>query len=166
MIYRVTVALWKAERAAERPKASGLAENERLQDYMQSRLAGAVTDSGGKPIAGSDLPWKGRRQGRRADRRWGTCWGSEQISRRLQVDYAEDQSMRISHETVYQALYIQGRGALRRELTACLRTGCAHRVPRARTQQQGKRFITPEVMSVNDRLRLLIVLFRVTGKVT
>src|SRR5947209_19778759 len=43
-------------------------------------------------------------------------------------------SMRISHETIYQALYIQGRGALRRELTACLRTGRALRVPRARTQ--------------------------------
>jgi IS30 family transposase len=64
----------------------------------------------------------------------------------LQVDYPEDQSMRISHEAIYQALYIQGRGALRKELTACLRTGRALRVPRARTQQRGKHFITPEVM--------------------
>jgi IS30 family transposase len=54
--------------------------------------------------------------------------------------------MRISHEAIYQALYIQGRGALRRELCACLRTGRALRVPRARTRQQGKSFITPEVM--------------------
>jgi len=146
LIYRATVAQWKAERAAERPKASRLAENERLKKYVQSRLAGAVTDSGGRPIAGPDVPWKGRRQGRRADRRWGTCWSPEQISRRLQVDYPDDKSMRISHETIYQALYIQGRGALRRELTACLRTGRALRVPRARTQQRGKQFITPEVM--------------------
>jgi IS30 family transposase len=146
LIYRATVAQWKAERAAERPKASRLAENERLKNYVQSRLAGAVTDSGGRPIAGPDVPWKGRRQGRRADRRWGTCWSPEQISRRLQVDYPDDKSMRISHEAIYQALYIQGRGALRRELTACLRTGRALRVPRARTQQRGKRFITPEVM--------------------
>ncbi|EQD76121.1 transposase, ISlxx5, partial [mine drainage metagenome] len=47
---------------------------------------------------------------------------------------------------IYQALYIQGRGALRRELSACLRTGRALRVPRARTRQRGKHFITPEVM--------------------
>ena len=146
LIYRATVAQWKAERAAERPKASRLAQNERLKKYVQSRLAGAVTDSGGRPIAGPDVPWKGRRQGRRADRRWGTCWSPEQISRRLQVDYPDDKSMRISHEAIYQALYIQGRGALRRELTACLRTGRALRVPRARTQKRGKHFITPEVM--------------------
>jgi IS30 family transposase len=146
LVYRATVAQWKAERAAERPKASRLAQNDRLKNYVQSRLAGAVTDSGGRPIAGPDVPWKGRRQGRRADRRWGTCWSPEQISRRLKVDYPEDQSMRISHEAIYQALYIQGRGALRRELTACLRTGRALRVPRARTQQRGKHFITPEVM--------------------
>jgi IS30 family transposase len=146
LIYRATVAQWKAERAAGRPKASRLAKNERLKKYVQSRLAGAVTDSGGRPIAGPDVPWKGRRQGRRADRRWGTCWSPEQISRRLQVDYPDDKSMRISHEAIYQALYIQGRGALRKELTACLRTGRALRVPRARTQQRGKHFITPEVM--------------------
>ena len=54
--------------------------------------------------------------------------------------------MRISHEAIYQALYIQGRGALRRELTACLRTGRALRVPRARTRGRGKKFVTAEVM--------------------
>jgi IS30 family transposase len=54
--------------------------------------------------------------------------------------------MRISHEAIYQALYVQGRGALRRELTACLRTGRALRVPRARTRGRGKGFITPEVL--------------------
>lgn len=54
--------------------------------------------------------------------------------------------MRISREAIYQALYMQGRGALRRELSACLRTGRALRVPRARTRQRGRQFITPEVM--------------------
>ncbi|ASW04000.1 IS30 family transposase (plasmid) [Paraburkholderia aromaticivorans] len=146
LTYRATVAQWKAERAAERPKAAKLAENEQLRAYVQNRLAGAVTDSRGKPIAGPNVPWKGRRHGRRADRRWGTCWSPEQISRRLQVDYPDDMSMRISHEAIYQALYIQGRGALRRELSACLRTGRALRVPRARTEQRGKSFITSEVM--------------------
>jgi IS30 family transposase len=54
--------------------------------------------------------------------------------------------MRISHEAIYQALYLQGRGALRRELTACLRTGRALRVPRVRTRGRGKKFVTPEIL--------------------
>jgi IS30 family transposase len=54
--------------------------------------------------------------------------------------------MRISHEAIYQALYVQGRGALRRELTACLRTGRALRVPQARTRGRGKSFVTPELL--------------------
>ena len=54
--------------------------------------------------------------------------------------------MRISHEAIYQALYIQGRGALKRELTACLRTGRALRVPRARSTGRGKSFVSPEIM--------------------
>lgn len=144
--YRATVAQWKAERAGRRPKTSKLAENERLQTYVQARISGAVMSVGGKPLVGPDVPWKGRRHGRRADRRWGLCWSPEQISRRLQLDFPHDSSMRISHEAIYQALYVQGRGALRRELSACLRTGRALRVPRARTHQSGKAFLTPEVM--------------------
>jgi IS30 family transposase len=54
--------------------------------------------------------------------------------------------MRISHEAIYQSLYVQGRGALRRELTACLRTGRALRVPRARTRGRGKNFVTEEIL--------------------
>jgi IS30 family transposase len=54
--------------------------------------------------------------------------------------------MRISHEAIYQALFVQGRGALRRELTACLRTGRALRMPRARTRGRGKPFLSSEVM--------------------
>jgi IS30 family transposase len=54
--------------------------------------------------------------------------------------------MRISHEAIYQALYVQGRGALRRELTACLRTGRALRVPRARSRGRRKSHVTPEIM--------------------
>lgn len=144
--YRATVAQWKAERAARRPKTSKLAENERLQTYVQARISGAVMSVSGKPLVGPEVPWKGRRHGRRADRRWGLCWSPEQISRRLQLDFPHDSSMRISHEAIYQALYVQGRGALRRELSACLRTGRALRVPRARTHQSGKAFLTPEVM--------------------
>jgi IS30 family transposase len=144
--YRATVAQWKAERAAARPKAAKLAENARLRGYVQDRLAGAVADTRGRQIPGPQVPWKARRHGRRADRRWGKCWSPQQISRRLPIDFPHDVSMRISHETIYQALYVQGRGALRRELSACLRTGRALRVPHARTRQRGKSFITPDVM--------------------
>jgi IS30 family transposase len=54
--------------------------------------------------------------------------------------------MRISHEAIYQAVFVQGRGALRRELTACLRSGRTLRTPRARTRGRGKTFISPEIM--------------------
>ena len=144
--YRATVAQWKAERAAKRPKTAKLALNACLRRYVQDRLTGAVVDCRGKPTFGPTVPWKGRRHGRRADRRWGKCWSPQQISCRLPIDFPHDRSMRISHEAIYQALYVQGRGALRRELSACLRTGRALRVPRARSRQRGKPFVTPEVM--------------------
>lgn len=145
--YRASVAQWKAEQAAKRPKTAKLAENDRLRDYVQDRLSGKVRHPDGTEVAGPTVPaWKGRNKPHRKDRSWATAWSPEQISHRLQVDFAEDKSMRISHEAIYQALYVQGRGALRRELSACLRTGRALRVPRARTRRRGKNFITSEVM--------------------
>jgi IS30 family transposase len=54
--------------------------------------------------------------------------------------------MRISHEAIYQALYVQSRGILKRELVACLRTGRALRMPRGRAQRQAWAHVTPEVM--------------------
>ena len=74
------------------------------------------------------------------------AWSPEQIANRLKVDFPDDESMRISHEAIYQALYVQGRGALKRELVACLRTGRALRVPRARTKRKAWAHVTPEVM--------------------
>ena len=144
--YRATTAQWHAERRARRPKIAKLAVNDVLRDYVQERLAGLVTAPDGTAIRGPAVPWTGRRHGRRKDRRWASAWSPEQISNRLRVDYPYDESMRVSHEAIYQALYVQGRGALRRDLSACLRTGRALRVPRARTQARGKKFISPEVM--------------------
>jgi len=66
-------------------------------------------------------------------------WSPEQIARRLREAFPDDESMRISHEAIYQALYVQGRGALRRELTACLRTGRALRKPRRRADGRRER---------------------------
>ena len=148
-VYRASVAQWKAEIAAQRPKTAKLATNDRLREYVQERLAGTVTDAEGRPIPGPNVPWKGRRHGRRADRRWGVAWSPEQISHRLRVDFPDDESMRISHEAIYQALYVQGRGALKRELSACLRTGRALRVPQARTRGRGKKFVTEDILIGN-----------------
>jgi IS30 family transposase len=77
---------------------------------------------------------------------WVTAWSPEQISNRFPVDFPDDDTMRISHEAIYQALYIESRGALKRELVACLRTGRALRVPRARVQQRARGHVTDEVM--------------------
>jgi IS30 family transposase len=145
--YRAGIAQWKSELMARRPKTAKLAENDRLRDYVQNRLAGAVrrpdltTASG--PLTSE---WKGRNKPRRQDRRWVTAWSPEQIANRLAVDFPDDVSMRISHEAIYQALYVQGRGALKRELVTCLRTGRALRVPRSRARQRAGGYVTAEVM--------------------
>src|SRR5437667_3645012 len=146
VVYRATTAQWHAERRASRPKVSKLAANDALRAYVQDRLAGAIARPNGELVPGPEVRWIGRRHGRRQDRRWATSWSPEQIANLLRVDFPDDESMRISHEAIYQALYVQGRGALKRELVACLRTGRALRVPRARTQGRGKQFVTAEVM--------------------
>src|SRR6266849_1557843 len=144
--YRATTAQWHADRRARRPKAAKLAVNEPLRRYVEERLSGAVRRPDGACAEGPSVRWIGRRHGRRADRRWAIAWSPEQIANRLRVDFPDDDSMRISHEAIYQALYVQGRGALRRELVACLRTGRAQRVPRARARGRGKQFVSSEVM--------------------
>jgi IS30 family transposase len=146
LVYRASVAQWKAELLARRPKTAKLAANEDLREYVQRRLAGEVRRPDGI-VAGPPTPaFKGRGKPRRQDRRWATAWSPEQIANRLKVDFPDDASMRVSHEAIYQALYVQGRGALKRELIACLRTGRALRVPRARASGRGKGFVTDEVL--------------------
>jgi IS30 family transposase len=144
--YRATTAQWHADQRARRPKPAKLAVNPELRRYVQDRLSGAVQRPDGIAVDGPEVRWIGRRHGRRADRRWARSWSPEQISNRLRLDFPDDESMRVSHEAIYQSLYVQGRGALRRELTACLRTGRALRVPRARVRGRGKSFVTDEVM--------------------
>jgi IS30 family transposase len=82
-------------------------------------------------------------------------WSPQQISKRLKVDYPDQPAMQVSHETIYTSLYVQSRGALRRELTACLRTGRALRVPRRRAawlkaQAEGRGKI-PGMVLVSER---------------
>jgi IS30 family transposase len=143
--YRASTAQRHAERRAQRPKPAKLAVNPVLRSYVQDRLSGTVQRPDGS-VAGPDIAWRGRRQGPRKDRRWGQCWSPEQISGRLRLDFPDDESMRVSHEAIYQSLYIQGRGALRRELTACLRTGRALRAPRNRTSRGNRSFVTDELL--------------------
>jgi len=144
--YRATTAQGHADRSARRPKPVKLATNPELRRYVEERLAGTVGAPGGVERPGPVVAWKGRRHGRRQARRWASAWSPEQIARRLLIDYPDDETMRISHEAIYQALFVQGRGALRRELSACLRTGRVLRVPRARSRGRGKSFLAPEIM--------------------
>jgi len=65
-------------------------------------------------------------------------WSPEQIALRLRAEFAGDPMMQVSHETIYKSLFVQGRGSLRRELTACLRTGRATRRPQGRIERRGK----------------------------
>ena len=144
--YRATTAQWHAERAARRPKRAKLATSAALRAYVGERLAGTVVAPGGAAVPGPAVPWKGRRHGPRQCRRWARAWSPQQIAERLRLDYPDDEGMRISHEAIYQALYVQSRGALQRELVACLRTGRALRVPRARASQRAWAHITPEAL--------------------
>jgi IS30 family transposase len=148
--YRATTAQWHADRAARRPKASKIASNHRLRDYVQDRLAGMIATSDGVAFNGPAVLWKKRRAVHRQSRRWALAWSPEQIARRLKVDFPGDPTMRISHEAIYQALYIQGRGALKRELSACLRSGRALRLPRERGRRRGKSFVEDALM-ISDR---------------
>jgi transposase, IS30 family len=114
--YRANPANGLAEARARRPKPTKLATNDRLRAYVQDKL---------------------------------TClehWSPEQIARRLPVDYPDDESMRISPEAIYQSIYVQGRGALKRELSVCLRTGRAVRKPERAPDGRRARQIPDELM--------------------
>ena len=112
------------------------------EELRADRLAGTVMAGMPGPNVGS---WSGRPWPPPGPH-WATSWSPQQIAHRLRIEYPDDDSMRVSHEAIYQALYIQGRGALRRELTACLRTGRALRAPRARRRGRGKEFVGPDIM--------------------
>jgi IS30 family transposase len=147
MAYRATTAQWHADRSARRPKPTKLALNVALRTYVEERLAGVVAPPSDARVRGRAIRRKDHRAGPRKDRRWTKAWSPEQIARRLPIDFPDDETMRISHEAIYQALFVQGRGALGRELAACLRTGRASRMPRARAGvKRSKGFISPEIM--------------------
>ncbi|WP_437341899.1 IS30 family transposase [Glutamicibacter mysorens] len=145
--YRPLVAQWKAQQAAKRPKASKLVQNDALREYVQERLSGEIRFPDGVAVAGPRAAaWKGLNKPHRQDRKWFLGWSPEQISQRLKLDFPDDSSMRISHEAIYQSLYVQGRGALKRELVQALRTGRPLRKPRARSQNKPQGHVTADVV--------------------
>jgi IS30 family transposase len=77
-----------------------------------------------------------------------TWLSPQQIAARLAANFGDDRSMRISHETIYKSLYLQGRGELRRELARCLRTGRATRKPRGRLERRGS---IPGMINISER---------------
>lgn len=121
--------------------------NPGLRQYVQDRLEGKIHGADGRKIAGPQQAlFIGRNKPHRGDRKWVKGWSPEQIANRLLLDFPEDKSMRISQEAIYQALYIQGRGALKRELVSCLRTRRVLRAPRARAQAKAWAHVNEDVM--------------------
>jgi IS30 family transposase len=73
-------------------------------------------------------------------------WSPEQICHALVIEFPDDESMRVSPETIYQAVYVQARGGLRREVALALRTGRTRRKPHRRPDQRTRRFVDEMVM--------------------
>jgi IS30 family transposase len=85
---------------------------------------------------------------REVSRRLEQLWSPDQIARRLRLDYPDDPEMRVSHETIYQSLFVQGRGELRRELARCLRSGRTVRRRRGRVERRGR---LPGMVMISER---------------
>ena len=75
-------------------------------------------------------------------------WSPDEIARRLPLDFPDDPEMRVSHETIYQSLFVQGRGELRRELARCLRSGRATRKKRGTVDKRGR---IPGMVNISER---------------
>jgi IS30 family transposase/transposase-like protein len=73
-------------------------------------------------------------------------WSPEQICNAVVVEFPEDEGMRVSPETIYQAIYVQARGGLRREVAVALRTGRTRRKPHRSPDQRTSRFVDEMVM--------------------
>jgi IS30 family transposase len=117
--YKASIAQAKADARGRRPKLGKLASDPALHKYVQEKLL---------------------------------ClqhWSPEQISHGIVADFPDDEQMRISHEAIYQSIYIQGRGGLRRELASCLRTGRALRKPQARSGERRSRIL--DMVMITDR---------------
>ena len=75
-------------------------------------------------------------------------WSPEEIAQRLRLQFPDDSIMQVSHETIYQSLFVQGRGELRRELTRCLRSGRTRRRSQGRAPNSGQ---IPDMVMISER---------------
>jgi IS30 family transposase len=135
----------------------------RSLDRSTSTISREVANSGGRDGYGA---WRAHQRARECARRPKLCklrrgrlltevsrrllslWSPQEISERLRLDHPDDLEMRVSHETIYQSLYVQGRGELRRELARCLRSGRAKRRPRGAIDGRGR---IPGMVMLSDR---------------
>jgi IS30 family transposase len=134
--YKASVAHRRAEQRLARPKPGKLASNPALTAWVAERLAG-------------NHPGTGTDEGTGKSR----FWSPQQISRHLPVEFPDDESMRISHEAIYQSLFVLGRGGLRKELHTALRSGRAARRPQAvtRASQAGRPHALTEQVLISAR---------------
>lgn len=165
---RIVIAdLWRAGRsmrfiAAELGRSPSTISREIARNaYIGNR--GWASDREYRPYA-ADMKAQGRRARPRAGKISG-CerlraaiqellddkYSPEQVAARLRRDHPEDLELRVSHETIYQALYVQGRGELRRELTAALRTGRAVRRPRNRPHPTRRPGLPRPLLMISER---------------
>jgi IS30 family transposase len=144
-------------------QAMSLSAIARSLDRSTSTISREVANSGGRDAYGA---WRAHRRARvsarrpkrcklrrgrlltEVSRRLGSLWSPQEISERLRLDFPDDPDMRVSHETIYQSLYVQGRGELRRELARCLRSGRAKRRPRGTVDGRGR---IPGMVMLSER---------------
>src|SRR5262249_9496910 len=94
--YRASVAQWKCDLVARRPKTAKLVANDRLREYVQERLSGQVRRPDGVSVAGPGMvPWKGRGKPHRGGRRWGAARGPGQIAHPPEGGFAHEESLRV-----------------------------------------------------------------------
>jgi IS30 family transposase len=117
----------------------GLPPGHKPRPHYRAEKAQARAERAGRRPKPAKLATHPRLRDWIADKLERLQWSPEQIARRLLLEFPDDESMRSSHEAIYQSLYVQGRGELRRELTRCLRTGRALRKPRRRTDARRER---------------------------
>lgn len=116
-------------------------------DYVACRAQARADDAALRP----KQPWTEERPRLwdRVQELLGERWSPEQIARRLRRDHPEEPQWWVSHEAIYQAVFVQTKGELRKELAACLRSGRARRRPRTRTQQSGSSIVG--MVNISDR---------------
>ncbi|TGD32609.1 hypothetical protein EB835_02680 [Brevibacterium sp. S22] len=116
--------------------------NERLREYVQSKLSGDIVIADGEIIGLGGPALDGNSKAHRGDREWVTAWSPQQILKRLPVEFPDDPTMRITHEVIYQALCVESRGGLDgKQVWHQSRT---KHMPRARTRREAWAQVTAE----------------------